>query len=182
MPSSPAGKSGVVRCERHGLAVARRLVGIGLGLLIALCPSAPRAQEPTDPANDPQVREVARQLACYCGCSTQSIADCTCGVASKSRTEIQASLQEGASTQDVVDAWVERHGTRILLEPPREGFHLLGWFLPSALLLLTTLFLLLVMRKWQRQGRKVSVPAGTSPSLDPRYLEQLERELKQLEP
>jgi len=61
------------------------------------------AQELLDADNDPRVHEAASQLACYCGCATQSIADCTCGVASKSRSEILASLEGGSSVQTVVD-------------------------------------------------------------------------------
>ena len=155
------------------------IAAFGLGLLMALSPPAP-AQEPIDPANDLRVREAARQLACYCGCSTQSIADCTCGVASKARAEIQASLEGGASTREVVEAWVERFGTRILIEPPREGFHLLGWFLPSVILLLAGFMLLLLLRKWQRQTLAASTQAAMVPSPDPRYLQQLERELEQM--
>jgi cytochrome c-type biogenesis protein CcmH len=132
--------------------------------------------------NDPRVREAASQLACYCGCSTQSIADCTCGVASKSRGEILASLEEGSSAQQVVDSWVDRFGTRILLEPPRKGFNLLGWFLPGVVLLAAGLILVLVMRRWRVSGVETPVPGSTEPALDPRYLEQLERELQELEP
>ncbi len=161
-------------------AAGRRFLGLGLGLLLAVSTSATLAQDSVGPANDPQVREAARRLACYCGCSTQSIADCTCGVASKSRAEIQASLEAGASTEEVVDAWVERFGTRILMEPPREGFHLLGWFLPSVLLTLAALALLLLMRKWQRRGLDSSALAASPSPPDSRYLEQLERELEQM--
>jgi cytochrome c-type biogenesis protein CcmH len=150
-----------------------------VAVLVAASPLA--AQEPRSADNDPLVREVAGQLACYCGCSTQSIADCTCGVASKSRGEILASLEEGASAQQVLDSWVERFGARILLEPPRRGFNLLGWFLPGVVLLAAGLVLVLVMRRWRGRAVEASAPAtGTSP--DPRYMEQLERELQELEP
>jgi cytochrome c-type biogenesis protein CcmH len=151
-----------------------------LAVLLGASPLA--AQELRQADNDPRVREVASRLACYCGCSTQSIADCTCGVASKSRGEILASLEEGASVQHVVDSWVERFGARILLEPPRQGFNLLGWFLPGAVLLASGLMLVLALRRWR--GRTVEAVAigATAKPLDPRYLEQLERELQELEP
>ena len=150
-----------------------------LALLLGGLPLA--AQEPRDADNDPQVREVATQLACYCGCSTQSIADCTCGVASKSRGEILASLAGGASEQQVVASWVERFGERILLEPPRKGFNLLGWFLPGVVLLASSLVLILVMFRWRGRPRAATAAAAATPP-NPRYLEQLERELQELEP
>jgi cytochrome c-type biogenesis protein CcmH len=134
-----------------------------------------------DADNDPRVRAVAAQLACYCGCNTQSVAECTCGVAAKSRREILANLEEGASEEDVVNDWVERFGARILLEPPRKGFNLLGWFLPSVVLLATSLILVLVMRRWQARSAGAAAAREEAPS-DPRYLERLERELQELEP
>jgi cytochrome c-type biogenesis protein CcmH len=140
------------------------------------------AQVGGDPDNDPRVKEVARQLTCYCGCNTQSIAECTCGVAQKERREILASLEGGASADDVVAAWVERHGPQILLEPPRRGFNLIGWFLPSAVLLAASLGLILVMRRWKRRPLAAAPGADAAPPTDPRYLEQLERELEQMNP
>jgi len=150
-----------------------------LAVLLGASPLA--AQEPRHADNDPQVREAASQLACYCGCNTQSIADCTCGVASKSRNEILASLEGGESVQHVVDSWVERFGARILLEPPRKGFNLVGWFLPGVVLLASGLMLVLLLRRWRGRGEEAAALAGDTP-LDPRYLEQLERELQELEP
>lgn len=140
------------------------------------------AQESPDPDNDPRVREAAGQLACYCGCNTQSIASCTCGVASKSRGEILESLEGGASVAQVVDSWVERFGPRILLEPPRRGFNLVGWFLPGAVLLAAGLILVLVMRRWRGRGAEAPLPGTADTPPDPRYLRQLERELQELEP
>ncbi len=151
-----------------------------LALLLGASPLA--AQEPLDADNDPRVRQAASQLACYCGCNTQSIASCTCGVASKSRGEILASLEEGASVQQVVDSWVERFGARILLEPPRKGFNLLGWFLPGAALLVAGLMLALVLRRWRGRAVEAAALGATDPPPERRYLEQLERELQELEP
>jgi len=159
---------------------SRRLLPLLLAALLLAAPVV--AQEPADADNDPRVREAASQLACYCGCNTQSVADCTCGVASKSRGEILTSLEAGSSVQQVVDSWVEQFGERILLEPPRQGFNLLGWFLPGAVLLVTSLVLVLMIRRWR--GRELEMPAGSPGEIppDPRYLEQLERELQELEP
>ncbi len=150
-----------------------------VAVLLGATPLA--AQEPLDADNDPRVRQAASQLAWYCGCNTQSIASCTCGVASKSRGEILASLEEGASVQQVVDSWVERFGARILLEPPRKGFNLVGWFLPGVVLLAAGLMLALVLRRWRARAEDAAVGATDAPP-ERRYLEQLERELQELEP
>lgn len=158
--------------------------GLPLVLLVAVLwgGTALVAQEPLQAANDPRVHEAGSQLACYCGCNTQSIADCTCGVASKSRAEILASLEAGNSVQQIVDSWVDRFGVRILLEPPRTGFNLVGWFLPGVVLLVAGLILALTLRRWRGRAVKPPAPGAAGATLDPRYLEQLERELQELEP
>ena len=149
-----------------------------VALTLSLTPLG-MAQGPEEPANDPRVREVASQLTCYCGCNTQSIAECTCGVARKSRLEIQASLRSGETPERVVAAWVERFGPRILLEPPPRGFNLLGWFLPGAVLLLVGAGLVLVIHRWNRRTQ-AAAEATDEPQLDPRYLEQLEHEVRRM--
>ncbi len=84
--------------------------------------------------------------------------------------------------QHVVDSWVERFGARILLEPPRKGFNLVGWFLPGVVLLASGLMLVLLLRRWRGRGiEAAALGAGDTPP-DPRYLEQLERELQELKP
>ena len=159
-------------------------------LLLAPFPSPADAQDADAPPaqkgradadNDPRVQAVGAQLTCYCGCNTQSIADCTCGVAQKERRAILAQLDEGATPDEVLAGWVDRFGPRILLEPPRRGFNLLGWFLPGAVLLLAAL--LLVLRLWRRgrDGELTAAPAGGPPPPDPRYLEKLQQELERRE-
>ena len=164
---------------------ARRTAAVAGAVLAALLvlSSAPSAHGAGDPANDPQVREVAQKLTCYCGCSTQSIADCTCGVAQKERAAIQAQLADGQGPDAIVAGWVERHGPQILIEPPRRGFNLLGWFLPLGALMIAGVILALRLRHWGgRAPETVPAAPGSPEAPDPRYLEQLERELKRLEP
>jgi cytochrome c-type biogenesis protein CcmH len=148
-------------------------------LLLAAALAAAPAAGAGDPANDPRVREVARQLLCYCGCNTQSIADCACGVARKERAGIQERLDAGASAAALIAEWVDLRGTGILIEPPRRGFNLLGWFLPGAVLLLVGLAIALQVRRWARPS-PAPLAAGEAPPPDPRYLEQLRRDLEDL--
>ena len=133
-----------------------------------------------DPANDPRVQDVAGRLLCYCGCATQTVADCACGVARKERREIRDQLDAGTTPDDVIAAWVETHGAQTLAEPPARGFNLVGWLLPSVLLLISGGLLALWIRSSSRAAQ-LSEPAAAA-AVDPRYLEKLRKELDQLEP
>jgi cytochrome c-type biogenesis protein CcmH len=141
-----------------------------------LMAAAPAEAPADDPANDPRVRAVAEQLLCYCGCNTQSVAACACGVARKERAAIQGQLDSGSSADDIVAEWVEARGTGILIEPPREGFNLLGWFLPSILLLAAAGILGFRIRHWAGHQR-LETPGPAAPAADPHYLEKLQRDL-----
>ena len=64
---------------------------------------------------------------------------------------------------------------------PRKGFNLVGWFLPGVVLLAVGLMLALVLRRWRARAEDAAVRATDAPP-ERRYLEQLERELQELEP
>ena len=150
-------------------------------LAVWLTAAAMAPARASDPANDPRVQEVAEKLLCYCGCSTQSVAACSCGVARKERANIQTKLDSGATSEEVIAEWVELRGTGILIEPPRQGFNLLGWFLPSIVLLLAGLALIFQIRRWARQGPAATAAGPAAPLPDPRYLQQIQRDLENLE-
>jgi len=154
--------------RRNGARRAPRI--LALLVFAAACGLAPRAAE--EPANDPRVRAVAEQLLCYCGCSTQSVAYCACGIAQEERAKIQADLDAGKSSDAIVAAWVERYGTRILIEPPARGFNLLGWLLPSVVLLIAGAALAWQIRRWSRLA-PIAAPALPTPEIDPRYADRL---------
>jgi len=135
-----------------------------------------------EPANDPRVRAVAEKLVCYCGCSTQSVAYCSCGIAQEERAKIQKDLAAGKSEDAIVAAWVDRYGTRILIEPPARGFNLLGWLLPSIVVTVVGLLLAVQILRWSRLRPATAAAAAPAPELDPRYADRLDEELRRRGP
>jgi cytochrome c-type biogenesis protein CcmH len=174
----PGPRPGAVRAPASRAAL-RRLLAVAL-LVAAASPLPARAGD--EAANDPRVRAVAGKLVCYCGCSTQSMAYCSCDVAQKERHNILADLEAGKTPDEIVAAYVDRFGTRILIEPPPHGFNLVGWLLPSAAVLAAGLLLALQIRRWSR-SRPGPEPVPTPASdLDAGYLARLEDELRRRQP
>lgn len=159
---------------RDGARRAPRILALFALSAVGLLPA--RAAE--DPANDPRVRAVAEQLVCYCGCSSQSVAYCSCGIAQEERAKIQANLAAGKSGEAIVASWVERYGTRILIEPPAHGFNLLGWLLPSVVLIIVGGLLALQLHRGSRTLPAAAAPTVSTPELDPRYADRLDEELR----
>src|SRR5712692_868473 len=97
---------------------------------------------------DQRVQDVASQLKCPI-CQGESVADSPSLLAKQMRGVIRQQLQSGKSEQQVVQYFVDRYGQQIVWSPPWQGFTLLAWLVPIALLLGGTILLFFVLRSWR---------------------------------
>ena len=102
---------------------------------------------------DQRVHDVASQLKCLV-CQGESVADSPATLSQQMRGIIRQQLQSGKSEQEVIQYFESRYGDRILWSPPWQGFTLLAWLVPIALLLGGTLLLFIVLRDWQTRSAK----------------------------
>jgi len=96
------------------------------------------------------IEQVTGRLICDCGCNNLTIEECTCGKADRVRADVTARLSAGQTPEQVVKAYVDEYGEQILAAPTREGFNLVGWVAPFAVVLLGAGFLVLALRRWAR--------------------------------
>jgi len=85
--------------------------------------------------------------------------------------------------QQILDQFVREHGVVILMSPPKHGFNLAGYFVPSLLIVAAGVALTLVLRRWTRTAAPVPVPAAPplpSAGGTPAELERLRGELERL--
>ena len=105
---------------------------------------------------DQHVKNVASQLRCPV-CQGESVADSPALLAQQMRQVIREQLQAGRSDQDIVQYFASRYGEQnVVWSPPRQGFTLLAWIVPIALVAGGVVFLFFVLRDWQAS----SVPVG----------------------
>jgi len=97
-------------------------------------------------------QEVEGRLMCYCGCANLTIRDCSCGTAAGIKADIAARLAKGQSSDQVVAAYVSRHGEQIRSAPERSGFNLIAWIMPFAAILAGALMIVALTRRWQARG------------------------------
>nr|BBH94358.1 hypothetical protein KTA_25570 [Thermogemmatispora argillosa] len=132
---------------------------------------------------DQRVAEVASQLRCPV-CQGESVQDSPSELAQQMRAVIRQQLQEGRSEQQVIQYFVDRYGETILWNPPRQGFSLLVWLIPPAILLGGAVLIGFVLREWrqhrQAQSETVEAEAGSA-LVDPVPDEELERYRAELE-
>jgi cytochrome c-type biogenesis protein CcmH len=151
---------------------------------VAACAALPRAAAAgAVPTPRQQVEE---RLMCYCGCADLTVRVCTCGTADAIRREIDARLENGETPDQVVAAYVSRHGAQIRSAPSKTGFELLAWITPFAAILLAGSALVIVVRRWGRRApaggtgdpRGGSAPAPFLPE-DQKALERVRREMRE---
>ena len=148
-----------------------------------------RAGRPLDPVtaadNDAAIQAIEKQLHCTCGCNldvyTCRTTDFTCTVSPALHQHVVGLAEKGMTGQQILDQFVRERGVAILMSPPKRGFNLAGYFVPSLLIVAAGVVLTLVLRRWTRTAEPAPVPA-TLPSAGgtPEELERLRGELERL--
>jgi cytochrome c-type biogenesis protein CcmH len=128
---------------------------------------------------DQQVYEVGSQLKCPV-CQSESVADSPTLIAQQMRGVIRQQLQSGKSEQQVIQYFINTYGEQIAWSPQWQGFTLLAWLVPIALVLVGAAFLFFTLREWQTiapadEDEKVLATID-EPEME-RYRLQLEQEL-----
>lgn len=149
----------------------RRSSTLLLVLLVALAAVAQDSIEET-------ASRLETKLMSPC-CMSGTVADHGSGIAIRMRSEIRTMLGEGKSEREVLDYYIAEHGQQILAVPEARGFNLFAWLLPFVLLVAGIVGVTVMMRYWRSHQRPTpALPAGP---VDPRYLERLENELRELD-
>ncbi|GAC1362857.1 MAG: hypothetical protein NVSMB44_18910 [Ktedonobacteraceae bacterium] len=117
---------------------------------------------PRQPTLDQRVKNVASQLRCPV-CQGESVADAPAPLAQQMRQVIREQLQAGKSEQEIVQYFASRYGEQnVVWSPPRQGFALLAWLVPIALLLGGVVLLFFVLRDWRTSS---AVARSSGPAL-----------------
>jgi cytochrome c-type biogenesis protein CcmH/NrfF len=86
----------------------------------------------------------------------------------------------GKTGDEIVAAYVARHGTKILVAPPASGFNLIAWTGPAIGVVAATVMIAFMLRRWRRASVEPSLLAvpPASPA-DDVYLARLRKELEE---
>ncbi len=149
-----------------------------------------RAGRPLAPVtaadNDAAIQVIEKRIRCTCGCNldvyTCRTTDFTCGTSPAMHRRVVTLAAQGKTAQQIIDEFVRENGVAILMAPPKRGFNLAGYFVPSLVIVAAGVILTLVLRRWTR----AAAPAAAAPqpsagaAASPEELERLRRELDRL--
>jgi cytochrome c-type biogenesis protein CcmH len=126
---------------------------------------------------DARLQAIEKRLRCSCGCGldiyTCRTTDFNCTYSPALHRQVVALAQQGKTAQDIIDAFVAEYGQQALMAPPKRGFNLAAYFVPSLVVLVAGGFLFRALRRWTRSVAAADVAAPT-----PAELERLQHELE----
>ncbi len=130
------------------------------------------------------LKEVLRGLLCQCGCNLdayQCQQTMTCNVSTdmwKQAAELVD--RQGKTPEEALAMFAIDYGEYVLASPTKAGFNLTAWYLPFVVLAAGAVILMVALRGWR--PREADVPAAPKfdrPSVDPRYIDEIEREVRE---
>jgi len=150
---------------------ARAIGAITMLAILAMVPlliTPVGAQQLTDRA-----KQIGGKFMCMCGCS-QVLTECNhvgCSTSASMLKELNQSLSRGNSEDAITQMFVQEFGTKVYAEPPKSGFSLVAWALPSVYLFVGTGVVILVISRWRKRPPQQVAPSGGVPGISPELLE-----------
>jgi len=136
----------------------------------------------TDPEEAVRFNDISDQLMCQCGCQ-MVLRICNhqnCPSALPMRAQVEKDIGAGRSDDEIVQAFVNEHGLKVLSSPPTEGFNLAAWVMPGFALFVGLMIVVYFVRDFARR-RQTAIVGGPAADIDPELRSRIERELETLE-
>jgi cytochrome c-type biogenesis protein CcmH len=144
-----------------------------LALAVAVCFSLGA----TDASS--RFNNLGHRLMCTCGCA-QLLGECNhvgCPESGRERDELSAGIAAGKSDKEILDSFAAKYGATVLAAPTTEGFNLVAWIAPFAVLAAALLGTFLLVRRWANvPGAKTQASAQPSDPATDALKEKIRRE------
>lgn len=126
--------------------------------------AAQSVRRPPKPGATPVVDTEARdalehQIRCQCSCTldiyTCRTTDFSCQVSPSMHRDVMSLVEGGYSADEIVNAFVDTYGQKVLMAPKREGFNLAGYAMPFAALGTGAVVVAALIRRWGARAAAV---------------------------
>lgn len=127
-----------------------------------------------------EARAIEAMLVAPC-CWSQQVSVHQSEAAAEIKRDVRAALRAGRNRREIVDSYVEKYGTRILIEPPARGFGAWLYVLPVVTLLVSAAGLGLVVRRFASRGASAPKPEERAAPADELAQQRLDDELREMD-
>jgi cytochrome c-type biogenesis protein CcmH len=120
-----------------------------------------------------RAKQIGGKFMCMCTCS-QVLTQCNhigCTTSTGMLRELDQALARGDSEDTITQMFVQEFGTKVYAEPPKSGFSLVAWALPSVYLFVGTGLVIFVIFRWRKRPAQQTAPAGGAPGISAEMLE-----------
>ena len=162
----------------RGRTLTATFVLLGLATVPLIVPV--RAQQWSDRA-----KKIGSELKCMCGSCSMTAAGCShpggefsgpCPTAKGMLREIDQHAANGESDDQIMQAFVQEFGTTVYAEPPKSGFSLVAWAMPTVYLVLGALVVIFVISRWvTKNGSEPAGNTATAKAISPELLERAKK-------
>ncbi len=134
---------------------------------------------------DTHIQAIEKKLRCSCGCGldiyTCRTTDFQCTYSPALHKDVLRLVGQGKTAEQIIDEFVKQYGQVALMAPPKEGFNLAGYFVPSLAIIAAGFFLVRALRRWTRDAEAAApATAAPPPNATSEELDRLRRELDRL--
>ena len=163
----------------------KRKSNLLLALFLTLFITAPVIHVDAASNNTKLQSGLEEALICLCGCG-QTVKNCpheNCGFAIPARTQVTALINEGKSKEEIMQIFLDKYGDEIFAAPRKEGFNLVGYIMPFAILLAAAGVLLFIVKSWAAKGMRDEEKTAPKAAADAgsKLDKQIEKELEELD-
>lgn len=132
-----------------------------------------------------RAKKIGSELKCMCGSCSMTAAGCShpggefsgpCPTAKGMLQKVDEHANKGETDEQIMQAFVQEYGTTVYAEPPKSGFSLVAWVMPTVYLVLGALVVIFVISRWVKKS--ASEPAGntaTAKAISPELLERAKK-------
>jgi cytochrome c-type biogenesis protein CcmH len=157
---------------------ARAIAGITMLAMFAIAPlliTPIGAEQFTERA-----KQVGMKIRCMCRGCEMSAAGCShpggafsgmCDTAKGMMKEVDQHVAKGETDEQIMQAFVQEFGTQVYTEPPKSGFSLVAWVLPSVYLFVGAGLAVFVISRWRKRPAPLAAAAGGAPGISAELLE-----------
>lgn len=107
------------------------------------------------------------RLMCTCGCA-ELLGECNhvgCQSSGQELDELSTAISAGKSDKEVLASFAAKYGATVLAAPTTQGFDLVAWIAPFAVLGAAILGTVLLVRRWT-VGRNEAPETATDPETE----------------